>query len=151
MSGAQPTAWQRSIPQAGAAWLAFSDLPGEPDAPVAGARYMRLPDGKSAEVSIAVRDDLHQQGIGAELLLYLVRHAKNNGVQQLLASFDTGNKGVWRLVQRAPYAVTTTVHGPETEVVIDLNQPSNRTVNRATQPHRPAQRPSKSGKGACYV
>lgn len=118
-------------PKAGAAWLAFSDLPGEPDAPVAGARYMRLPDGKSAEVSIAVRDDLQQQGIGAELLLYLARHAKNNGIRQLLASFDTGNKGVWRLVQRAPYAVTTTVHGPETEVVIDLDQPTDRIADRA--------------------
>lgn len=121
----------RVDPRAGAAWLAFSDLPGEPNAPVAGARYMRLPDGKTAEVSIAVRDDLHQQGIGAELLLYLARHARNNGVRQLLGRFDTGNKGVWRLVQRAPFAVTTTVQGSETEVVIHLDQPSDRAVDRA--------------------
>lgn len=112
--------------KAGAAWLAFANLPGEPGAPVASARYMRLPDGQSAEVSIAVRDDQQQQGIGSALLLYLARHARNNGVRRLVATYDTGNRGVWRLVRNAPYAVVTTVHGSETEVVIDLSQPAER-------------------------
>ncbi len=110
-------------PKQGAAWVAFADLPGEPNAPVAGARYMYLPNGPSAEVSIAVRDDLHRQGIGAELMRYLARHASSHRVKRLTATFDTGNKAVWKLVHEAPYAVMTTVHGPETEVVIDLTKP----------------------------
>lgn len=121
-------------PKAGSAWLALADLPGEPNAPVAGARYMRLPDRKSAEVSIAVRDDLHQQGIGAELLLFLARQARNNGIERLVATFDTGNKGVWRLVRNAPYVVVTTVHGSETEVTIDLTQPLDRNGDGTRQP-----------------
>lgn len=112
-------------PKAGAAWLAFADLPGEPEAPIAGARYIRLPDRKSAEVSVAVRDDLQQHGVGSELLRYLARHASNNGVERLEATFDTSNKGVWRLVHGAPYAVTTIIHGSETAVTIDLLQPAD--------------------------
>lgn len=119
-------------PKTGAAWLAFAHLPGEPSATVAGARYMRLPDRKSAEVSIAVRDDLHQQGIGSEMLLFLARHARNNGVERLVATFDTGNKGIWRLVRNAPYAAITTVHGSETEVTIDLQQPVDRASDETT-------------------
>lgn len=119
-------------PKAGAAWLAFADLPGQSNAPVAGARYMRLPDRKTAEVSIAVRDDLQHQGIGSEMLRYLARHAQNNGVNRLAASFDTGNKGVWRLVHNTPYAVATTVSGSTTEVIIDLNQPVGSERDQAT-------------------
>lgn len=110
-------------PKQGVAWVAFADLPGEPNAPVAGARYMYLSDRRTAEVSIAVRDDLHRQGIGTELMLYLAQHARTHGVKRLTATFDTGNKPVWGLVHEAPYAVRTAVHGPETEVVIDLTQP----------------------------
>lgn len=110
-------------PKAGVAWIAFADLPGEPNAPVAGARYMRLPQRNTAEVSIAVRDDLQRQRIGAHLLLHLARHARNNGVQRLVGTFNTGNRAVWRLVHEAPFVATTTVYGPETEVVIDLSQP----------------------------
>lgn len=126
-------------PRNGAAWLAFADLPGEPNAPVAGARYIRQTDRKSAEVSIAVRDDLHQQGVGSELLLFLARHAKNNGVERLLATFDTGNKGVWRLVHSAPYAVVTKVHGPITEISIELNQA---VAQKSVQSEQSTDRPS---------
>jgi GNAT superfamily N-acetyltransferase len=113
-------------PKAGVAWIAFADLPGEPNAPVAGARYMRLAERSTAEVSIAVRDDLQRQSIGAQLLLHLARHARNNGVKSLVGTFNTGNRAVWRLVHEAPFAATTTVYGPETEVVIDLNQVNKR-------------------------
>jgi len=113
-------------PKAGVAWIAFADLPGEPNAPVAGARYMRLAERSTAEISIAVRDDLQRQSIGAQLLLHLARHARNNGVKSLVGTFNTGNRAVWRLVHEAPFAATTTVYGPETEVVIDLNQVNKR-------------------------
>jgi len=110
-------------PGQGAAWLAFADLPGEPNAPVAGARYIYLGDRRRAEVSVAVRDDLHRHGIAAELLLYLARHARTHGVKQLTATFDTNNKAIWRLVHQAPYGILTTVRGRETEIIIDLTKP----------------------------
>lgn len=120
-------------PKQGVAWVAFASLPGEPNAPVAGARYMHLPDGRSAEVSIAVRDDLHRQGLGTELMLYLARHASSKGVKRLTATYDTGNRAVWRLVHEAPYAVITTVHGHETEVIIDLTQPVEHDREQSNQ------------------
>ena len=121
-------------PKAGVAWIAFADLPGEPNAPVAGARYMRFPKRNTAEVSIAVRDDLQRQGIGAQLLLHLARHASNNGVQRLVGMFNTGNRAVWRLVHEAPFVATTTVYGPETEVVIDLSQPIEHESSSSEEP-----------------
>jgi len=111
-------------PKAGVAWIAFADLPGEPHAPVAGARYIRLSQRNTAEVSIAVRDDLQRQGIGAHLLQHLARHARNNGVQYLTGTFSTGNRAVWRLVREAPFKSTTTVYGAETEFIINLEQPA---------------------------
>jgi GNAT superfamily N-acetyltransferase len=110
-------------PKQGMAWLAFADLPGEPHAPVAGARYILLADRHKAEVSVAVRDDLQRQGIGADLMRYLAHYAHTHGVKQLTATFDTSNKAIWRLMHQAPYGILTKVHGPETEIVIDLTKP----------------------------
>ena len=43
------------------AWLAFADLPGEPDEPIAGARYDRV-SADTAELAISVRDDMQRRG-----------------------------------------------------------------------------------------
>lgn len=108
----------------GAAWIAFADLPGEPNAPVAGARYIRsVKDFTSAEVSIAVRDDLQHQGLGSQLLRYLAHHARTHGVKQFVGSFDTNNRAVWKLVRDAPFETSTTVNGIETDVIVDLTTP----------------------------
>lgn len=111
-------------PEQGAAWLAFADLPDQPDAPVAGARYVRTEDPAVAEISAAVRDDLQQRGIGSELLFRLAERAKADGIHRLVASFHTGNKAIWSLLAESPFHVTTEVHGTETEVIIDLERPA---------------------------
>ena len=54
-------------PARGLGVLAFADLPDQPHAPVAAARYIRTDDPQQAEVSVSVRDDLQHQGIGAEI------------------------------------------------------------------------------------
>ncbi|MDW8318629.1 MAG: GNAT family N-acetyltransferase [Anaerolineae bacterium] len=113
-------------PERGRAWIAFADLPGEPNAPIAGFRFMRTPDPQVAEVSIAVRDDLQRQEVGTRLLLYLAKEARAAGIARLVGTFHTNNRGVWGLLAKSPYPVTTTVHGPETDVVVDLT----RTVRR---------------------
>lgn len=101
------------------AWLAFADLPGQPNTPVGGARYTRL-DGDTAELAIEVRDDFHRRGIGAGLLKYLTEQARLDGIHQLVATFRTENRAVWELLKHSPYPVHREIHGPEVDAVIDL-------------------------------
>jgi acetyltransferase len=114
----------RLEPPADVAWLAFADLPGAPDEPIAGARYVRLPsDPQSAEVAISVRDDLQRQGIGSTLLKFIAEHARRHGIQRLAATFRSENRAVWALLQRAPYRFTWELDGPEVHAAIDLTAP----------------------------
>lgn len=101
------------------AWLAFADLPGQPDTPIAGVRYTRL-DGDTAELAIVVRDDFHRRGIGTELLKFLTEQARRDGIRELVATFRTENRAVWELLKHSPYPVKREIHGPEVDAVIDL-------------------------------
>lgn len=114
----------RLEPPADVAWLAFADLPGAPNEPVAAARYVRLPnDPTTAEAAISVRDDLQRQGIGSRLLTFMAEHARQHGVQRLVALFRAENRAVWALLRRSPYPVHWHVDGAQVEAVIDLTQP----------------------------
>ena len=94
-------------PDQGVALLAFADLPDQPNAAVAGARFILTGQPGEAEVSIAVRDDLHHMGIGRQLLLYLAEVASDADVSRLVASFHTGNRRIWALLAEAPYLSET--------------------------------------------
>jgi RimJ/RimL family protein N-acetyltransferase len=103
------------------AWLAFADLPGAPDEPVAGARYVRMQDDPtSAEVAISVRDDVQRQGIGSTLLGFMAEHARQHGMRRLVATFRSENRAVWALLRRSPYRVIWDVDGSEVRAAIDL-------------------------------
>lgn len=109
------------------AWLAFADLPGEPDAPIAGVRYVRLPDDPAAaEVGVSVRDDLQRQGIGSQLLKFIADQAREDGIERLVATFRSENRAIWALLRRAPYRFTWEVDGPEVHAAIDLTAPEQR-------------------------
>lgn len=110
-------------PKLGMAWIAVADLPDQPDAPVAGARFVRTRQPGVAEVSVAVRDDLQHQGIGTELLIFAARRAKANGVHKLVASFHTGNRAIWSLLSAAPFSIVTEIHGAQTDLLVDLDGP----------------------------
>lgn len=107
------------------AWLAFADLPDEPDAPIAAARYVLLPDDPtSAEVAVSVRDSMQRQGIGSTLLKFVAGHAQQRGLRRLVATFRQENRAVWSLLRSAPYRVTWEIAGPQVDAVIDLTAPS---------------------------
>ncbi|MER2600698.1 MAG: GNAT family N-acetyltransferase [Caldilineales bacterium] len=110
--------------QAGAAFLAFADLPERRQVPVAGARYLYTADKRIAEVSIAVRDDLQRHHLGTRLLEFVAQKAHTAGVERLKATFNTDNRAVWRLVHNTPYASSVTVDGSDSEVIIHLKQPA---------------------------
>jgi GNAT superfamily N-acetyltransferase len=103
----------------GAAWLAFADLPGEPCAPVASARYRQIPPDE-AEVAIAVRDDLQGSGIGTTLLLHVADQARAAGIRRLLALVQNENLPVWSILRHSPYPVTQVPQGDYTYLVADL-------------------------------
>ena len=53
-----------------------------------------------AEVSFAVRDDYHNQGVGTELLKYLIVLAKNEGLYGLTAEVLVENRPMLRLFEK---------------------------------------------------
>jgi RimJ/RimL family protein N-acetyltransferase len=107
-------------PERDGAWLAFADLPGRPQAPIAGVRYIRL-DDETAEASVAVRDDMQRKGIGTELLRYLMFAAHRAGVRRLVATVQRGNRHLWRLLAKAPIPIHKESEGSTTLLTADLS------------------------------
>lgn len=103
------------------AWLAFADLPGEPNEPIAGARYDRV-SADTAEVAISVRDDMQRRGIGSELLRFITEKARQEGFRRLVATYRAENRGIWAMLKHSPYPVTRELHGSEVDAVIDLSE-----------------------------
>lgn len=104
------------------AWLAFTDLPDQPNAPVAGARYIRL-DPESAEVALAVRDDMQNRGIGTQLLIYLAEQARKSGVHRLVATIQRSNRRLFHILKKAELDLTYESEGSYTTIVVNLVEP----------------------------
>jgi len=106
----------------GKGWLAFADLPDQPCAPVGGVRYVRLEDEPGvAEVALSVRDDLHGQGIGRELLQLLAKQAREEGLCKLTAIIQADNRAVLRLLSTAPIPIERKFEGGEIFMEADLS------------------------------
>lgn len=109
-------------PDKDGAWLVFADLPDRKDVPVAGGRYMHLENGV-AEASLAVRDDMQRQGIGHELLLFMIRQARERGVKRLVATVQRGNRPLWHLLQSVDMEFEMESQGSYSTIALDLVQP----------------------------
>ncbi len=116
-AGAQQLA--RVNPDEGAAWLAFADLPDQPHAPLAGARFICTAPG-IAEASVAVRDDAQRQGIGSMLLEFLVQQARKAGIHTLTAVIQHSNGGIWQLLKKSGLPYQRRSDGVLVEVTIDI-------------------------------
>lgn len=101
--------------------IAFADFPGKPNMAVAAARFVCIGDGV-AEAAISVIDALQQQGVGTKLMDILVEIARAAGVRQLVASIQSDNMGIWKILQRLPYSVQRVSQGSFAEVFVDLTQ-----------------------------
>ncbi len=104
------------------AWLVFADLPGEPDAPVAGARYVRL-SVDTAEASLAVRDDMQNKGIGNQLLRFLVDQALAAGISKLVATIQRGNRPLWHLLKKSGFPIAFEPEGGYTTITVTIAEP----------------------------
>jgi RimJ/RimL family protein N-acetyltransferase len=112
----------RVDPEKDGAWLVFADLPGQKGVPVAGCRFMRLEDD-TAEAALVVRDDLQRQGIGRELLRFMVGQARDKGIRRLVATIQRGNRALWRLLQSSGVEFETKSEGSYAHISVDLLQP----------------------------
>lgn len=100
-------------------WLAFADLPGRPDTPVAGIRYIRTAEGE-AEVAISVRDDMQNKGIGTALLIFLFNQAKKAGITRLVALAQRSNRPLLQILTKAPYPIKRTPDGSNVYLEVEL-------------------------------
>jgi GNAT superfamily N-acetyltransferase len=105
------------------AWLAFTDLPNQSDAPVASARYVRL-DQETAEAALAVRDDMQNMGIGSELLVYLVERAREAGIRRMVATVQRANRSLLHILQNSPLTVNFESEGSYTTIIAELFDPA---------------------------
>lgn len=108
-------------PDKDGAWLVFGDLPDQENAPVAGGRYMHL-DDDTAEASLAVRDDMQRKGIGGELLLFMIRQARNQGIRRLVATVQRGNRPLWHMLQSSGLEYEIESSGGYSNIVVELPQ-----------------------------
>ncbi|NUQ38850.1 MAG: GNAT family N-acetyltransferase [Caldilineales bacterium] len=103
----------------GRGWLAFADLPNEPDAAVGGVRWVRT-HGDEAEIALTVRDDMQGQGIGRELLRIAVEQARADGIHTLTAVVQANNRAIQRLLGASPWPVQRSIHAGEMFIAVDL-------------------------------
>ncbi len=100
-------------------WLAFGDLPEEPQACIGGARFIVTGPGV-AEASLTVRDDMQGQGIGTALLRLLIIEAQKAGVRTLVAEAQASNQSVFRMLRSLGLSFQSSTHAGETHLEIDL-------------------------------
>ncbi len=105
----------------GEGFLAFTEVENEGLTPIGGARYVRTGPAE-AEVSVAVRDDFQQQGVGTALLMETLQAAKAAGVTNITAGVRMDNLSVRALVKKIPWPVDWDHDGPYATVLINLSQ-----------------------------
>jgi RimJ/RimL family protein N-acetyltransferase len=71
------------------------------------ARYFLNPDIRTAEVTVVVRDDYQNKGVGRELLTYLTYLAKKNGLVGFTAEVLVANAAMLRLFKRMGFDIET--------------------------------------------
>lgn len=106
--------------------VAFADLPNHADAAVGVVRYVEL-NPLQAEIAVSVRDDLHHQGIGTNLMHLLIRHAEDAGYEQLLGTVQNSNAAMWAMLRKLNYRLERQPEGNYSLITIHLREPKSRT------------------------
>ena len=89
-------------------------------APVGIARLVR--DGTSAEIAIAVADNVQSRGVGSTLASVLADDARAAGITQLVATVCGNNPRVVALLKRLGNSVNVSWQGREREFVVGLER-----------------------------
>ena len=94
---------------------------------------------EGAEVSLVVRDDLHNLGIGTALLEFAGRKAYADGLDILVGVVQSTNHALWRSMRNLNVPVKRRRDGPHTIVEVDLREAE---IFRWRPPHEPDDCPS---------
>ncbi len=86
---------------------------------VAVARYIRNPDGESAEFAVVVDDAWQGQGVARALLRALAEAARRAGVARLHGAVLRSNHGMLRFIESLGFSVADDPEDPE-QVVVSL-------------------------------
>lgn len=84
------------------------------------ARPPGQPTHPEAEAAIVIRDDFQGQGVGTELLRWMVLLAKEMKVKTIVATFHADNESAIRLFRELNLPSTLTIHRGETEMRIEV-------------------------------
>lgn len=106
-------------PQVG--FIAFADLPDQPNAPIGAARCVCLGNG-AAETAVSVRDDMQNQGVGAYLIRIMAAEAKRQGIKKLVATVQNTNKPILVVLTKLPHPFTCRSAGTDIELELDLTK-----------------------------
>ena len=86
------------------------------------ARVITDPDGKNAEFSIMIGDPWQGQGVGAQLLLNLLKVAKQQGMESIWGTVLPENIYMQRLGKKVGFKVKYDSDARTYDLTIDLNQ-----------------------------
>ncbi len=76
---------------------------------VALAQYVRDPNSNMAEPAVLVDDAWHNQGLGRFLFQYLIRVARQKGVEGFYAEVLPENKGMAHIIENCGYKTSTKI------------------------------------------
>jgi GNAT superfamily N-acetyltransferase len=100
------------------AWVAvLAERAGSP--PVALARFERI-NPAEAEITVIVRDDMRNRGIGSRLLYFLLDQMYAVGIRKAISAFASSNEAAWQILQYSPYHITWQPSEDQVDVVIHL-------------------------------
>lgn len=84
------------------------------------ARPENHPDSPTAEVAVVVRDDYQGQGIGTEMLRYLITLARQMKIKTLTAAIQSDNTAIFRILNKLNIPVEMQTSHGETEISIKI-------------------------------
>ncbi len=99
---------------------------------IAVGRYYRDPATNFAEAAFTIHDELQRRGIGTFLLEYLIRIARENGIEGFTASVLPSNHGMLRVFHKAARNLETRTSGDIYELKFAFEDP---------KPARPRKKP----------
>lgn len=107
------------VEEPGEGWLAFADLPDEPNACIGGGRFIATSAGV-AEASVTVRDDFQSQGLGSEILRLLFDEARQAGIHTITAYVQASNRAVFAMLAHFDLPFRSSTQQGETMIEVDL-------------------------------
>jgi acetyltransferase len=84
------------------------------------ARYDRIGDSDTAEVAVAVPDDVQRQGIGAQLLSRIAEQARTQGIKQFMVLVLAENKSMLHLLRKMGWIHQARAKGGAYEITFDV-------------------------------